>query len=535
MSIGDINRKPPDRAELLKIEDQAWTAVGPLLSEFLETLHDGVIVVSAENRIKYLNSSYLRAFGLSPADLHVGQDLYSALLVLAKQNKLGDVGGRTPQEAASYRVAHWHDLDNQIEHRPLPSGVVLDIYRTRTTNGDVFSVCVDVTETQRKTQELALHQTYMQSLLANTSDAITLIDAEGRFAMFNDKLLELYEIDASRVYWGIPYNDMVLQFGDMRRLPKEERIIEAARRRTFAFDPTILTTQRPLSNGRTLNINKTNLPGGGCVLTIRDITEELRREAELINARHVAEQSNILKTEFVARMSHEMRTPMNGILGSTALLLRAELDEQQRKLLDVITGSGEVLLRLIDDVLDLSRLDADAVDLVEEDVNITAVIDQSIGIVRPAADAQGLDIRIKPLEVPAEAPLVRGDVVRIKQILLNLLTNGVKFTEKGHVEVSLDHTIGPEGVTLAIEVTDTGVGIAEDKLEQIFENFYQIDGTATRRHGGAGLGLAITQRLVDLMGGAIQVCSEVGIGTVFRVTLTLPPAQQASPRQMPER
>ena len=532
LRIGDIDQKPRTSVELLTGDDQAWDTVGPLLSEFLETLHDGVIVVGSDDRVKYLNSSYLRTFELRPSEVHVGQSLFDAMLVLAEQDKLGPDEGRNARQLATYRAKHWGALANRVERRALPTGRVLDIYRTETTNGDVFSVFVDVTEDQRRRQDMELQQTYMQSLLANTSDAITLIDAEGRFAMFNDKLLELYEVDPSKVYWGIPYDDMVSQFGDMRRLPPAARVEEASRRRAFAFDPKVVTIQRPLLNGRTLNINKTNLAGGGCVLTIRDISDDLRREAELVNAQRAAETASQHVSEFVARMSHEMRTPMNGILGSAALLQRTELSDRQLGLLDVITGSGQVLLRLIDDVLDLSRLDAEAVDMVSEDLDMTDVIEQCIGIVRPAADAKGLELVVK-VSSP-DVPQVRGDAVRIKQILLNLLTNAVKFTDTGHVEIALDHTVGPEGVTLAIAVADSGVGIAEDQLDQIFERFYQINRAVTREQGGAGLGLAITQRLVDLMGGAIQVCSEMGRGTVFRVTLTLPPSKPVKPMRLVE-
>ena len=520
MRIGDIQQKPKSPVKILTGEAEAWDKVSPLLSEFLETLHDGVIVVGADKRVKFINSSYLSSLDLSPKDVFVGQNVYETLLVLARQGKLGPSRGMTPEDFARERADLWGHTESHVERRPMPNGTVLDIYRTETTAGDIFSVCVDVTESHRKAEELTLQQTYMQSLLANTSDAITLIDANGCFAMFNEKLLELYEIDPKAVYWGIPYEDMMVQFGDMKRLSPTERAKEAERRRRFAFDPNILTIKRPLSNGRTLNINKTNLPGGGCVLTIRDITADLRREAEMVEARNFAERTNLHKSEFVARMSHEMRTPMNGILGSVALMNRTEISPDQRGLLDVITSSGEVLLRLIDDVLDLSRLDADAVEMVEEDIHVLEVIDQCLGIVHPAAIAQGLEIRVG--KMPEHMPLVRGDSVRVKQILLNLLTNAVKFTEQGHVEISLEHTPGPEGVTMYLSVADTGVGIAADKLDQIFERFYQIDGTVTRRHGGAGLGLAITQRLVDLLGGAIQVQSTVGEGTVFRVSLTLP-------------
>lgn len=528
MRLSKIDESRLRQIEVLTGDTHGWDTLDPLISEFLESLRDGVIVVGADQRVKYLNSSYLRQFDLGPAELHVGQSLSDALLVLAQQGKLGAMHGCTPEEIAAARVATWGMEESRLERRPLPSGEVLEIYRTATTHGDLISISVDVTELDRSAQELDRQRTYMQSVLENTSDAITLLDADLNFVMFNDKLLELYDVDPSKVYWGISYDEMSRQFGDLRHLSSEERATEIARRRQFVTSPDIMTLRRPLGDGRTLNLNKTNLTCGGRVLTIRDVTEDLAREREMIETQRATEENNRNKSEFLARMSHEMRTPMNGILGSAALLDRTELDPRQRKLVDVVANSGTVLLRLIDDILDLSRIEAGSFEIIEEEMNFIDVIDRCLGIVAPGANAASLEIRYGSM--PETLPDVYGDLVRIKQIILNLLTNAVKFTEKGYVEVSLDAEEGPEGITLALGIRDTGVGIAADKLEQIFERFYQIDGTATRQHGGAGLGLAITQRLVDLMGGAIQVSSTPGEGTTFRVTLTLRPVLRESGR-----
>ena len=489
---------------------------------FLDTLRDGVVIVGSDLRIKYQNASHAEQLGIELSDIQVGDHLRDALLLLARRGKLGPMNGRDPEEFVDERITAWGSEESRVERRQMASGRILDIYRTQTDNNDTVAVHVDVTDQVRSVEELESQRLLMKSLLENTSDGITLLDADGNFAMFNDKFLELYDSDPSKVYWGITYEDMVATFGDLAGLPEPARNREIARRRKFAFDPNITTVRRHLKDGRTLNINKTVLPVGGCVMTMRDMTAELAREEELLKARHLAEESSRHKSEFVARMSHEMRTPLNGILGVAALIERTELSEQQRALVDVISSSGKVLLRLIDDILDLSRMDADSFDVVAEPLDIREVIHQCLAIIKPSADVQGLELRFDG--GPSDLPPLRGDVVRIKQILLNLLTNAVKFTEEGHVEVDLGHDRGPEGVTLMLSVRDTGVGIAEDQLDQIFNRFYQIDGTATRRHGGAGLGLAITRKLVDAMGGAIQVRSRPGEGTVFRVSLTLPPA-----------
>ncbi|MEM7742378.1 MAG: ATP-binding protein [Pseudomonadota bacterium] len=496
----------------------SWDAPDPALTEFLETLRDGVIVVGADRRVKYMNASYLRQFGLQPGDISIGDDISTAYLALANAGRLGTPDGSTPEELADERVASWGAERLRSERRYIPNGAVLDIYRSETTTGDTVSICVDATEAELTSRELERQRGYMESVLEHTSEAITLLDRNGNFVMYNTRLLELYDIDPDKVFWGMPYDDFTEQFGDLANLPTRARRAEIAKRREFAFDPTTTNVRRPLANGRTLNINKTNLPDGGCVMTMRDITEDLAREEALVAARREAEESSRHKSEFVARMSHEMRTPLNGILGVAALMERGELAARERKLVDVITSSGRVLLRLIDDILDLSRMDADTFELVEDRLVVGEVLKESLEVIRPSAEEAGLELRLRG-ELDKIPPL-RGDNIRIKQILLNLLTNAVKFTERGSVDLRVDSDEGPEGVTLTCAVVDTGVGISEEKLGQIFQRFYQIDGTVTRRHGGAGLGLSITRKLVDLMGGTIQVESELGKGTVFTVRLT---------------
>ena len=534
-----------------KLDPETGAAVGAILGssdwnnpsttaiQFLDTLRDGVVIVGSDLRIKYQNASHAEQLGIEHGAIQVGDHLRDALLMLARQGKLGSFDGHEVEELVDERLAAWGSEESRVERRHMPNGLILDIYRTQTEANDTVAVHVDVTEQVRSVEELDRQRLLMKSLLENTSDGITLLDRDGNFAMFNDKLLELYDVDPSKVYWGIRYDDMLEAFGDLKGLPPAARAREAQRRRKFAFDPKITTVRRHLKDGRTLHINKTVLPDGGCVMTIRDMTADLQREEELLKARHLAEESSRHKSEFVARMSHEMRTPLNGILGVAALLERTEVSDKQQSLVDVITSSGKVLLRLIDDILDLSRMDADMFDVVEERLEIREVIYQCLSIIKPSADEAGLDLRFSGL--PGLVPPLKGDVVRIKQILLNLLTNAVKFTESGHVAVELDHETDPEGVTLTLSISDTGVGIAEDQLDQIFNRFYQIDGTVTRRYGGAGLGLAITRKLVDAMGGAIQVRSVLGQGTVFKVRLTLPPAirfassvKESSDPQRPE-
>lgn len=495
------------------------------LIKLLENLRDGVVVFTPDLHVRAFNHSYLELFSLTEQDLHVGDPLAKLLRALARTGTLGVKPGEDVDEVIATRVETFMETQGLIERRDLGNGKHIDIYRSLTTNNEIISIHVDVSEEVKRSAELENQRQYMKSVLDNTSDGITLLDGDGRFVMFNDRLLELYGVEPGTVEWGVSFQELADKFGDLDGLPFDERQLEIEQRRQFAFDPSLTRVRRRLKDGRTLNINKINLPQGGCVMTIRDITDELRRISDLEAARRLAEESNRAKSEFVARMSHEMRTPLNGILGVAALLEHSTLNDNQGELVDVISGSGKVLLRLIDDILDLSRLDAETFDMIEDEFELSHVVLQSIGIVRSSSDEKGLKIRF--IEGSQPLPRLLGDMVRIEQILLNLLTNAVKFTEEGVIDVILKGEPGPEGVTVRISVVDTGVGIPEDKLDQIFDRFYQIDSTVTRKYGGAGLGLAITSKLVDAMGGAIQVFSKVDEGSTFHVHLTLPAAAQA--------
>lgn len=494
------------------------------LIPFVNALRDGVAVFTEDLCLKFFNQAYLDVFDLAQGELRVGDHLSDIIRLFAKRGLMGPTPPADVERFVTERMASWADEVNRVERRIITTGRVLDIYRTQTIGGNIVSIHVDVTEAVRNAEQVERQQTYMQSLLANTTDGITLLDKDGHFVMFNDRFLELYDVPKGAVTWGIHYNELVRKFGDLQGLTESELQSEIHERHHFAFDPKITHIRRRLRSGRTLNINKTILPDGGCVMTIRDMTGQLAREEALLNARNAAEESSRHKSEFVARMSHEMRTPLNGILGVAALLQRTDLSDRQGDLVNVVTASGKVLLRLIDDILDLSRIDAETFEVVEDRLDIVCLLEECVGLIRPGAEEKSLLVEVK--KPKRRVSDLKGDTVRIKQILLNLLTNAVKFTEEGTISVALQADEGPEGVTLAFLVADTGVGIAEDKLDQIFNRFYQIDGTVTRKYGGAGLGLAITQKLVDAMGGTIQVASRLGEGTTFRIHLTLQPVVQ---------
>lgn len=352
---------------------------------------------------------------------------------------------------------------------------------------------------------LIREQELLRSVIRNAPVAVAMLDTELRFLAHSDKWLHDYELGEHSIV-GRTYDEVFpatpARWGETLRralagAPEEcaEDLLEL-----IPGVPTFLRwAVHPWARHE-------GTPGGIIVAT--------EKIDDLVRARLEAENNAQLKTQFLTNVSHELRTPLNGILGITELLLEDEVTEDQRIALATVHGSGKILLSLINDLLDLSRLEAGRIELQAEEFDPRALIRESVNLVEQAAKLKGIGIVVDVSEdVP---PLLLGDSLRLKQVVLNLLGNAVKFTETGKVTVRLDRESGPSNTpSLRWQITDTGIGIAEEELKNIFKPFTQADGSITRRFGGTGLGLAISDQLVRLLGGELSVSSVPGKGSAF--------------------
>jgi len=270
----------------------------------------------------------------------------------------------------------------------------------------------------------------------------------------------------------------------------------------------------------------------GFIKIARDRTEEKKAEEALIAARNAAEAANIAKSEFLANMSHEIRTPMNAVIGlANILAISQPLTQKQMEYIKTLQLSADSLLALINDLLDISKIEACSVELEQVPFSLTDVLQEVMRMI--VMRVQEKELSLTSEEDAVDGYIFIGDPVRIRQILMNLISNAVKFTEKGgiHIRLASEQAETPDTLNVSIAVEDTGIGIAPDKLETIFEKFVQADSSINRKYGGTGLGLAITKTLAEIMGGTITVESTQGKGSVFTFCVPLKIASDADIRQ----
>jgi len=360
--------------------------------------------------------------------------------------------------------------------------------------------------------------------LENIEQGIVMIAADGSVPVSNGRAIELLDLPPDLMATR-PHFQTVLDYqskaGEFDGLEPEAvaRVVKGCLARE------VLIYERTRANGRTIEFRSVPLDGGGIVRTYTDVTERRASEKVLREAKEVAEQASRTRTAFLATLSHEIRTPLNGVIGLTDLLLATPLDAMQGDYVRGLAASTEHLLLIVDDVLDFAKLDADRLELEQIPFDLFELVNGTIDILTPRAAAKQLTIAAK---LPSGGiHHFYGDAKRTRQILLNIVGNGVKFTDHGEVLVVAEVQPSGGSARIILSVKDTGIGIPPEARDRLFDEFTQFDSSITRRFGGTGLGLAICKRLVEAMAGKITVANDGDGYTTFRVELSLPIANAA--------
>jgi PAS domain S-box-containing protein len=370
-------------------------------------------------------------------------------------------------------------------------------------------------------REIQRQKQHSEALVETSPVAIATMDLRGTVAGWNPAAERLFGYTAAEAI-GRDVDDLVAQ-------PEAREEARRVSGRTLSGERVDAITQRHRKDGSPVDVEVSSVPvvvdGAevGFIAIYHDITELLR-------ARREAEAANAAKSAFLATMSHEIRTPMNAVIGMSGLLLNTPLTDEQREYAEIVRQSGDTLLTVINDILDFSKIEAGKLELESQPFDLRECVESALDLVATRAAEKGLDLAYLAGEgIPAA---IVGDVTRLRQVLLNLLSNAVKFTEEGEVvlSVSARRLDGAAPLhELTFSVRDTGIGIPPDRLGRLFQSFSQIDASTTRRYGGTGLGLVISQRLTELMGGRIGVTSEVGTGSEFRFTIRAVAAEAPAP------
>ncbi|MEJ7600260.1 MAG: PAS domain S-box protein [Kofleriaceae bacterium] len=481
--------------------------------ELFEAAPDGVLVTDSEGTIVLVNQQTERMFGYRRDEL-VGMRI--EILI--------------PERFRPHHPTHVTGYTRSPRARPMGSGLALagrrrdgtefpveiSLSPIASSGGEMVAAAIrDVSDRKRVEDEARRANAYLRSAVDSIQDAFSLFDDQDRLVLVNSAFRELIGPVVGGAVVGRPFEDMLdhaLELVECRGDPAHVRASWLAYHRAPAG-----AFELELRDGRALRIIDRATADHGTVSLIMDVTEDRSHSSELLRARKQAEAANDAKSEFLASMSHELRTPLNAVLGFAQLLQRDRkqpLSDRQQERVEHVVRGGEHLLRLIDDVLDLSRIEAGGVTISTEPVNVREVLDEVTNTLEPLAARVNVQLAVAPMQ---HVPTVVADRTRLAQILMNFGSNAIKYNRPGgHVTFRITR----DDAMVRVSIADTGIGIPVDKRARIFEPFNRA-GQESGPIEGTGIGLAITKRLAELMEGSVGFVSEAGRGSTFWVEVPI--------------
>lgn len=538
-TLTDITARKREEAESAAAREEAEEARERLRAA-MDAMPAGVVILDEDMNFQTWNETYKGLSALTEDEIREVRSFEG--LSRRKRDQIERSSGEDfdaylerrralyRHDAPSSAIEYWQSAQKHIELRvnPIPTGGWVCVYLDMTDRIEAereiaaqsarLEVALKDAEETRERIRAILQSIPVGVLVYDPSMHVEFWnDAYCNITGFTDRVLEHHP-------HFIEYSQFIFEAHNRGKDMSLQKFMEY-RRRVYEFDEKYVAEFFFDMTGLDVQYSVDSLPDGGRVNVIVDISRQKQAERTALDARDAAEEATRAKSAFLAAMSHEIRTPMNGVIGMAEVLEQTNLDNDQRSITSTIRESGQVLLRIIDDILDFSKIEAGRMELEAEPVDLRAISEAVLDTLAPTADAKDLDLA---LEVEPSAPAVFvGDPVRLHQVLMNLAGNAVKFTEAGAVSIRASarpDAAFPSGVRLRFEVTDTGVGIEADRIDQLFQPFRQAEASTTRRFGGTGLGLSICRRLVDMMQGEIGVESMAGAGSTFWVEIPVEPS-----------
>ncbi|MHB9006384.1 MAG: response regulator [Limisphaerales bacterium] len=488
----------------------------------LESSAEGIFGVDTQGRIGFVNAAACRLLGFTAEEM-IGQPSHA--LIHHHHSDGGEFPVKESPMFAACRRGEASQIDVECLWRKNGSALPVQYGATpMRKDGAIVGAVIsftDITERQRAAQELANRLAFQESLLETIPYPMFIKDADGRFVSCNQAYQRAV---GTRLDFLVGKTVLELDY-----LPEEERrrfheedlsVIRETGRRSYELPIQYSDGQTHVTLYSVDGFRLCTGQPGGLIGLLVDISEQKRVAGELSEAKAKAEEATQMKSLFLANMSHEIRTPMNAIIGLSHLALKTPLTAKQRDYLSKIHHAGTSLLGIINDILDFSKIEAGRLDLETTDFRLDDVIRSVTTITVQKAQEKGLEFLADVS--PAIPETLRGDPLRLGQILTNLVNNAVKFTERGEIRLRIEW-LGPTGdkVQLRFSVRDTGIGMTREQAAKLFQPFSQADMSTTRKHCGTGLGLTISRRLVELMGGRIWLESEAGAGSTFTFTVWL--------------